>query len=177
MPITPALIGNWKALSVRGFFCILILAVLLIPAANAFEAPTSSTEKSFRYWEQRRQMMEGGQIKRIADKCQKLTQHHSVMAERAAGWLYRFAVPYGGNNAFIDRPTHFTAEKQILRIHGWLQEENRWERHGAAVPGALDRCRRNHQQAINEVISLMTKFGAIYIPEQNDWTESWSGSQ
>ncbi|WP_135079429.1 hypothetical protein [Terasakiella sp. SH-1] len=161
----------------RLFLLFFLLSALPAHAFNPNDQTRLRVTQDPAYWEQRRQMMEGGKIKRIADKCQELTQHHSVMAERAAGWLYRFAVPYGGNNAFIDRPTHVTTEKHILRIHGWLQEENRWERHGAAVPGALDRCRRNHQQAINDVIDLMTKFGAIYVPEHNTWGESWSGSQ
>ncbi|GGF66840.1 hypothetical protein GCM10011332_21180 [Terasakiella brassicae] len=150
------------------------MATLSPHSVQAFEAPQiDDIIPSPTYWDSRRKMMEGGKVKRIADECQRLVQHHSDMAERANGWLYRFAVPYGGDNGFIDRPTHGSSEKRILRIHGWLLEENRWEKHGAAIPGALGRCQENYRKAIGDVMSIMSKFGAVYDHDRNDWTESW----
>ncbi len=142
-------------------------------SVSAFDAPAIPKEQSYTHWEQRREMMLGGKIKRIADQCQKLTQRHSDMSERANGWLYRFSVPYGGSDAFIDRRAHFNSEKRILEIHSRLQEENRWERHGAAVHGALDRCKRNYDRAHQMVINIMEKFGARYNPVKNDWDEDF----
>lgn len=152
----------------------IIHPLLLSTSGQAFEAPKSIINQNPNHWEQRRLMMKGGKIKNIADQCQKLTQHHGIMAERASGWLYNHAVPYAGNNAFIDHPTFAYEDKRIILIHKWLTDESRWERYGAAVPGTLDRCYGNAQNASQQIINIMTKFGAVYIPDQNNWIEGWA---
>lgn len=155
---------------------ILLISIFFTLPAWAYNekyTPDVDYNRDSQYWDQRREMMKGGKIKRIADKCQEYTQLHGDMAERANGWLYRFAVPYGGSNAFIDRPTHFKIEKRIIAIHGQLREDNRWERHGAAVAGAEERCKNNAVKASQQIIELMKPFGAVYMPDKNDWTESW----
>ncbi len=159
----------------REVIALVITILITFPALAYNEKLTLDIDynRNPQYWDQRREMMEGGKIKRIADKCEEYTQLHGDMAEGANGWLYRFAVPYGGNNAFIDRPTHFKIEKRIIAIHGLLVEENRWERHGAAVPGAEERCKTNAIIAAQKVIELMEPFGAVYLSYENDWTEKW----
>lgn len=152
----------------------IVTLLFSLPAWAYSEKHTPDIEynREPQYWDQRRKAVQGT-AKRIADKCAEYTQLHSVMAERANGWLYRFAIPYGGADGFIDRPTHVKIEERIIAIHGWLQEENRWERHGVMVPGAEDRCKANAVKAGQQVIELMKPLGAVYVPYENTWTENW----
>jgi hypothetical protein len=155
---------------------IIFWAVLLFsfPASayNEKYTPDVEYQRDSQHWDQRRKAVQGT-AKRIADKCAEYTQLHSVMAERAAGWLYRFAIPYGGSKGFIDRATHTQIEERIIAIHGKLVEDNRWERHGVMKPGALERCKANAVKAGQQVIELMKPFGAVYVPYENSWTENW----
>lgn len=152
---------------------ILIAFLYTVPAlAIDISHNTSFVSKDQKYWEKRRKAVQVI-AKDIADKCQEYTQLHSIMAERANGCLYRFAVPYGGSNGFIDRPTHAKLEKRIIAIHGQLQEDNRWERHGVMLSGTAQRCKENSVKAGQEVIELMKPLGAIYVPHANTWTENW----
>jgi|GEM_PF-1268462 len=155
-------------------FAYLIFGASAFPASAFNEKYTPDVEynRDPQYWDQRRKAVQGT-AKAIADKCEEYTQLHGDMAERANGWMYRFAIPYGGSDGFIDRPTHTRIEKRIIAIHGWLREENRWERHGVMVPGAEDRCKANAVKAANQVIELMKPLGAVYIPYKNTWIEGW----
>lgn len=154
---------------------VFIVALLLSFPAFAYNekyAKPLEYNRDPQYWDQRRNAVQG-RAKRIADKCAEYTQLHSVMAERATGWLYRFAIPYGGSKGFIDRATHTQIEERIIVIHGKLVEDNRWERHGVMVLGAEDRCKANAVKAGQQVIELMEPLGAVYVPYENTWTENW----
>lgn len=159
----------------RTFFLILAVAAF-INSATAFNPKhqdPSPIVQAPEHWEQRRKMMEGGKVKQVADDCQALTQHHSVMASRGSGWLYNHSIGFGGTNGFIDRPTLAYEDREIILIHKWLMDKNRWEKHGAAKSGARQRCINNAIRAKDEVIKIMIKFGAIYVPEKNNWVEGW----
>jgi len=150
---------------------IFISTAFLVATGHAFEAAEINETRN--YWEERRVMMKDGKIKRIADQCQSYTQRHSTMAGRASGWLYNHVVGFGGDNGFIDRPTHAYEEREIVKIHKWLTDENRWERHGSAVPGALERCHQNMLTAQKRVVNIMEKFGARYDVNKNDWVDDF----